>query len=163
MNRAKLIAVIGGADPPPAALEAAEEVGRLLAERGMGVVCGGLTGVMEAVCKGAYNAGGLTVGLLPSYREADANRYVKVAIPTGIGYARNTLVARSGRAVIAVDGSYGTLNEMSMALAEQIPVVALDSWEFSSGGKQDTAVYRASTPQEAVDMAITLAEKRADA
>ena len=134
MDRAKLIAVIGGAAPPSSALTAAEEVGKLLAERGMGVVCGGLSGVMEAVCKGAYNAGGLTVGLLPSYREADANQYVKVSIPTGIGYVRNSMVVRAGRAVIAIDGSYGTLNEMSFALAEQIPVVALDSWEFASGG-----------------------------
>ncbi len=163
MDRAKLIAVIGGADPEPAALTAAEEVGRLLAERGMGVVCGGLTGVMEAVCKGAFEAGGLTVGILPSYREADANQYVKISLPSGIGYVRNAMVVRAGRATIAIDGSYGTLNEMSMALAEGIPVVALDSWEFSVGGKQDTAVFRAATPQEAVDMAIELAQKRSDA
>lgn len=163
MDRAKLIAVIGGAAPPPSALKAAEEVGKLLAERGMGVVCGGLEGVMEAVCKGAFEAGGLTVGLLPSYREADANQYVKISLPTGIGYVRNAMVVRAGRAVIAVDGSYGTLNEMSMALAEGIPVVALDSWELAVGGKQDTAVHRAATPQEAVDMAISLAEQRGDA
>ncbi len=163
MDRAKLIAVIGGAAPKPAAREAAEEIGRLLAERGMGVVCGGLSGVMEAVCKGAYEAGGLTVGLLPSYREADANSYVSISIPTGLGYVRNALVVRAGRAVIAIDGSYGTLNEMSIALAEGIPVVALDSWELSVGGKQDTAAYRAATPREAVDMVVTLAEKRTDA
>ena len=162
MDRTKLISIIGGAAPPPEALVAAEEVGKLLAERGMGVVCGGLSGVMEAACKGAYQAGGLTVGILPSYREADANQYVKISIPTGLGYVRNALVVRAGRAVIAIDGSYGTLNEMSMALAERIPVVALDSWEFSSSGVQDTAVHRAATPQEAVDLAISLAEQRGD-
>ena len=162
MERLQLIAVIGGADPPPSALEAAEEVGRLLAERGMGVVCGGLSGVMEAVCKGAYGAGGVTVGILPSYREADANQYVTISIPTGIGYVRNSMVVRAGRAAIAIDGSYGTLNEMSMALAEGIPVVALDSWEFSTGGQPDTAVHRASSPHEAVDWAISLAHQRRD-
>ena len=160
MDRVKLIAVIGGAAPEPPALKAAEEVGKLLAERGMGVVCGGLGGVMQAVCKGAFEAGGLTVGILPSYRESDANQYVRISLPTGIGYVRNALVVRAGRAAIAIDGSYGTLNEMSIALAEGIPVVALDSWELAVGGKQDTAVYRAATPQEAVDMAISLADKR---
>ena len=163
MNQHKLIAVIGGSAPEPEALGAAEEVGRLLAERGMGVVCGGLSGVMEAVCKGAFEAGGLTVGLLPSYRAKDSNRYVRISIPTGLGWVRNSVVVRAGIAVIAIDGSYGTLNELALALAEEIPVVAIDSWNLEIGGKPDTAVHRAASPQEAVNMAITLAKQREDA
>ena len=162
MEATTLVAVIGGSAAPPQALEAAEEVGRLLAERGIGVVCGGLSGVMAAVCKGAAEAGGLTVGILPSSRAADANPHVKVRIPTGLGYVRNALVVRAGRAVIAIDGSYGTLNEMSMALAEGIPVVAIDSWNLEIGGHADTAVRRAATPQGAVDLALDLAARRGD-
>ncbi len=162
MEATTLVAVIGGSAAPPQALQAAEDVGRLLAERGVGVVCGGLSGVMEAVCKGADEAGGLTVGLLPSSRAADANSYVKVRIPTGLGYVRNAMVVRAGRAVIAIDGSYGTLNEMSMALAEGIPVVAIDSWKLEIGGQADVAVHRVETPQEAVDLALELAASRGD-
>ena len=162
MEATTLVAVIGGSAAPPQALQAAEDVGRLLAERGVGVVCGGLSGVMEAVCKGADEAGGLTVGLLPSSRAADANSHVKVRIPTGLGYVRNAMVVRAGRAVIAIDGSYGTLNEMSMALAEGIPVVAIDSWKLEIGGHADVAVHRVETPQEAVDLALELAASRGD-
>ena len=163
MDAATLIAVIGGSAPDPTSFRTAETVGRLLAERGMGVVCGGLSGVMEAVCKGAAEAGGLTVGILPSYRAADANRYVTVRIPTGLGYVRNAMVVRAGRAVIAIDGSYGTLNEMSLALAEGIPVVAVNSWNLEIDGRVDTQAHRVATPEEAVDLAVALAAGRGDA
>lgn len=157
MEAKELIAVIGGSQASVEALAMAEEVGRLLAARDVGVVCGGLTGVMEAVCRGARQAGGLTVGILPTNRAEDANPYVQVRVPTGIGIARNPLVVRSGRAVIAIDGSYGTLIEIGYALAEGIPVVALASWEIGIDGKADSAINRTATPEEAVEMAMTLA------
>lgn len=157
METKELIAVIGGSQASADILEMAEQVGRLLAARDVGVVCGGLTGVMEAVCRGAWQAGGLTVGILPTNRVEDANPYVQVKIPTGIGTARNALVVRSGRAVIAIDGGYGTLTEIGYALAEGIPVVALASWEIGIDGKADSAINRAATPEEAVETALTLA------
>ena len=91
----------------------AYEVGRELARRGAVVVCGGLTGVMEAVCRGAKEAGGTTVGILPGHDPAEANPYVDIPLPTGMGYARNAIVAKAGLAVIAIEGAYGTLSEMA--------------------------------------------------
>ena len=106
-----IISVIGGGDSPPAeALRMAEEVGRELARRNVAVACGGLDGVMEAVCKGAKAEGGVTIGILPGDDPDDANPYVDYPICTGMGYARNAIVAKAGRAVIARDGSYGTLS-----------------------------------------------------
>ena len=161
MDRPTLIAVIGGASPTPEMAAAAEEVGRQLAMRGAGVVCGGLGGVMEAVCRGAASEGGLTVGILPSNRAEDANEWVKVRIPTGIGIARNRLVALSGSAAIAIDGNYGTLTEIAYALVENIPVVALNSWELAIGGEPvEKGIYRVETPSEAAALAVDLASKR---
>ena len=106
--RKPAIAVIGGSSPTQAELKQGEEVGRLLAEAGAVLICGGLGGVMEAACRGAKSAGGLTVGIIPGADRNEANDYVDVVLPTGIGYARNALVAYSGQAVIAVGGSSGT-------------------------------------------------------
>ena len=161
MERPTLIAVIGGARPTAAMAAAAEEVGRELARRGAGVVCGGLGGVMEAACRGAVSEGGLTVGILPSNRAEDANEWVKVRIPTGIGIARNRLVALSGSAAIAIDGSYGTLTEIGFALVENIPVVALNSWELAIGGEPaEKGIHRVETPSEAAALAVDLAAER---
>lgn len=157
MERTELIAVIGGSTPSDDSLAMAERVGHLLADQGMGVVCGGLSGIMEAVCRGARESGGLTVGILPTSRAEDANPYVQVVIPTGIGIARNPVVVRSGKAVIAIDGSYGTLTEIAFALAEDIPVIALDSWEIAIGGQNETKIHRAKSPEDAVEMALKLA------
>jgi uncharacterized protein (TIGR00725 family) len=160
-EKTMLIAVIGGGLlVSPEALRLAEEVGRELARKGVGVVCGGLGGVMEAACRGASEEGGLTIGILPTSRAEDANPYVHVPIPTGLGHARNILVVRSARAVIAVDGGYGTLTEIAHALVEGTPVVALQSWEIAIDGRRDEAVHRAATAQEAVELAIKLARER---
>lgn len=155
-----LISVIGGANCPREVAAAAEAVGGELARRGATVVCGGLGGVMEAVCKGAREAGGHTIGILPGPSPSEANPYVEFAIPTGLGYNRNTIVVRAGRAVIAIDGSDGTLSEIAFALIYGIPVIGLDTWEFSQGGRADKRVLRAKGPVDAVEKALAAAKGR---
>ncbi len=155
-----IISVIGGNHPSAEALQQAEEVGRLLAQRGVTVVCGGLTGVMEAVCRGAKEAGGTTVGILPGNDPQEANSWVDIPICTGMGYARNVIVVKSGVAVIAVDGAYGTLSEIGHALGDGIPVVGLNTWSLASNGSADGGIVPAATPEEAVDRAIKLGEQR---
>lgn len=156
------ISVVGGSQCSPEAYALAEQVGRELALRGAIVVCGGLTGVMEAACKGAKSAGGLTVGVLPSHSYLDANPWVDIPIVTGLGYARNVIVVKTGRAVIAVDGSYGTLSEIAHALADGIPVIGLQTWTFSYNNheKNNNAIVLARTPGEAVEKALALAKQR---
>ncbi len=138
----------------------AEEGGRELARRGATVVCGGLKGVMEAVCRGAKAQDGVTIGILPGSDPADANPWVDYPICTGMGYGRNLAVVKSGRAVIAVDGSYGTLSEIGHALGDGIPVVGLNTWALARNGQTDGAIIRASTPAEAVEVALDLAQQR---
>ncbi len=154
------IAVIGAGEPPPEAVPLAEEVGRELARRGSIVVTGGLRGIMEAVCRGAKEAGGTTIGILPGTDPQDANPYVDIAICTGIGYARNLAVVRSGRAVIAVAGAYGTLSEIAHALGDGIPVIGLSTWSISRNGSVDAAIQVADSPADAVDKAIRAAQDR---
>jgi uncharacterized protein (TIGR00725 family) len=154
-----LIAVIGGETPLPAAAEAAEEVGRLLARNGCTVICGGRGGVMEAVCRGARAEGGHTIGILPGRDRSDANRYVEFPIVSGIGMARNSMVVLSADAVIAIDGSYGTLSEMAYALNYGKPVIGLDTWRFETAGESTDAVQRAATAAEAVSLAIAAARQ----
>jgi uncharacterized protein (TIGR00725 family) len=108
----------------------AEAVGRELARRGAVLVCGGLRGVMEAACRGAKEGGGLTVGILPGSDRAAANAFVDVAIPSGLGEARNALVVRAADALVAVGGGYGTLSEIALALKAGKRVVGLDSWDI---------------------------------
>lgn len=156
-----IISVIGGGDTPPAdALQMAEEVGGELARRGVTVVCGGLEGVMEAVCRGAKAAGGVTIGILPGDDPAEANSWVDYPVCTGLGYARNVIVVKSGRAVIAIDGAYGTLSEIGHALGDGIPVVGLNTWSLSRSGQPDGAIIPAKTPAEAVDKALEAAARR---
>lgn len=109
------VAVIGGSEAEKDELEVAYEVGRILGERGCIVICGGRTGIMEAVCKGAYDVGGITVGILMTSTGEDANPYVKIKINTGMGHVRNPLVVASGEFVIAIGGKWGTLSELSYA------------------------------------------------
>jgi len=153
-----LISVIGASQASPEETALAEEVGRRLAERGAAIVCGGLTGVMEAACRGAASASGLTIGILPGEDASEANPFVKVPIVTGLGYARNAIVARTGRAVIAIGGSYGTLSEIAFACQTGIPVVGLKTWSFSRDGVPDEAVVRVNSPADAVDAALSLAQ-----
>ena len=155
-----LISVIGASEPSPRVEALAEQVGAELARRGMTVVCGGLGGVMAAVCRGAKSAGGSTVGILPGDDPADANPWVDIPVCTGLAYARNVIVVKSGRAVIAVGGAYGTLSEIGHALGEGIPVVALETWELGRNGAADDSMVPADSPSDAVDKAITAARAR---
>ena len=130
MGRA-YVAVVGPGDATPDVLAAAEAVGRALGQGGAVVVCGGLGGVMEAACRGAKDSGGTTVGILPGVDRAAANRWVDVAVPTGLGEARNALVVRAADAVVAVAGGYGTLSEIALALKAGTPVVGLGTWDVA--------------------------------
>ncbi len=156
-KKKKFIAVIGASDASPEELKLAEEVGRQLAKQGAIVVCGGLSGVMEAACRGASSAGGLTIGILPGDNAKAANPYVQIPIVTGLGYARNALVAKSAQAVIAVGGSYGTLSEIAFALQGNIPVIGVKTWVLSRNGQSDDSIIRTESPIEAVKTALSLA------
>lgn len=155
-----IIAVIGGNDVSKPLAALAEEVGREIARQDAVLVCGGLGGVMEAACRGAAVEGGVTIGILPGENPQAANPYVKIPIATGIGYARNAAVAKSAQAVIAINGSYGTLTEIAYALQSGIPVIGLDTWSISSNGREDTSIIRAHSPKEAVEKALTLIKER---
>lgn len=144
----------GSADAPPADLDAAEDAGRALAEAGAVVVTGGRGGVMEAACRGARQAGGNTLGILPGLDRAEANEWVEIALPTGLGEARNALVVRAADALIAVGGEWGTLSEIALALAAGKPVVAVGSWELSRRGRPVDAIRRASGGAEAATLAL---------
>jgi uncharacterized protein (TIGR00725 family) len=155
-DKTTFIAVIGGSDCSLQEAKLAEEVGREIARQGAVLVCGGLGGVMEAACKGASQEGGLTVGVLPGDNRLTANPYVNIPIVTGIGYARNIAVVKSAQAVIAIDGSYGTLSEIGHALQSQIPVIGLNTWSLSIDGQPDDSIIKSDNPKEAVKRAIEL-------
>ena len=154
-KREKVIAVIGGSEPSPEEARLAEEVGRELARRGAILICGGLSGVMEAACRGAASEGGLTIGVLPGDTPDTANRYVRIPIVSGIGYARNVAVVKSAGAVIAIGGSYGTLTEIAYARQSDIPVIGLNTWLISRNGQTDDSIIVAENPAEAVDIALS--------
>jgi len=141
------IGVIGGARPDSKSYDLAHQTGRLIAENGAALVCGGLSGVMEAAAKGAKEAGGTTMGILPSNSPLDANPYIDIAIATGLGYARNSLVALNADVLIAVDGQYGTLTEIAYGIIYGKKIIGLGTWEIEG-------VIRAQTPKEAVDLAL---------
>jgi hypothetical protein len=138
------IAVVGGGECPPDVYERARLLGRLLAEQGHVVICGGLGGVMEAVCCGAREAGGTAVGILPGEKES-ANRCVSIVIATGMGHARNVIVVKSSDAVVAFPGEHGTLSEIAMALKMGKPVISLGGWKLPG-------LLEAGDPEEVVKM-----------
>ncbi len=152
-----LIGVIGGASPTAEEIAAAEAVGRTLAEGGAALVCGGLGGVMEAACRGAKSAGGLTIGILPGVDRSEANPYVDIPIVTGIRCARNVIITRTAQAVVAVGGSYGTLSEIAFALSFGVPVVGWGTWEMKRDGRAPSSIVYAATPEEAAARALALA------
>lgn len=155
-----IIAVIGNSSCSPEESRLAETVGELLAHRGATIVCGGLSGVMEAVCRGAKSQGGVTVGILPGEDATMANPWVDIPIVTGVGYARNMAVVKSAQAVIAIGGGYGTLSEIACALKSKIPVIGLNTWSLSLADHAVDAIIRVSSPTEAVDKVVALAENR---
>jgi uncharacterized protein (TIGR00725 family) len=144
---AMFIGVIGGSSADEETCRLAEEVGREIGRRGHVLVCGGLTGVMEAAARGASREGGLTVGILPTGKRADANDYIDVAVATDMGHARNAIIANTADVLIAVGGSYGTLSEISFGLKLGKRVVGLKSWDF------DEKIVKASDPADAVEKA----------
>lgn len=143
------MAVVGPAEAGPEVEEQAAAVGRALAGAGAVVVCGGLSGVMAAACRGAKEAGGTTLGILPGTDRSAANPWVDVAVATGMGEARNALVVRSADAVVALGGGYGTLSEIALALKTGRPVVGLGTWDIAG-------VEVVATPDEAVSLALAL-------
>ncbi len=142
---ARVIAVIGAGACDEATFQAARQVGELLAQAGCTVVNGGLSGVMDAVSQGAREAGGLVVGILPSADPADANSFLSMAVATGMGDARNAILANTAAGFVAVAGALGTLSEIAFAVKRGKPVVSLGSWEVCP------EVHQAATPKEAVD------------
>ena len=155
-----IISVIGGGQATPEIEALAEQVGRELARKGVTVACGGLMGVMAAVCRGAKGAGGTTIGILPGGDPKAANQWVDIPICTGMGYARNVAVVLTGRAVIAVDGAYGTLSEIGHALGLDIPVIGLATWSLSRDGSIDKGMILADDPSDAVEKALEAARVR---
>jgi uncharacterized protein (TIGR00725 family) len=152
------ISVIGAAEGASEILLDAEAVGRGIAEAGAVLVCGARTGVMEAASKGASEAGGAVIGVLPSLSRADANRYVTHVVATGIGEARNLAVVASGDAVIAVGGEWGTLSEIAYARKLGRPVVAMQSWTLRNRAGTDLGIVEVETAEDAVREALAAAQ-----
>ena len=144
------IGVIGGGECPHEVYEIAREVGGEIARQGFSLVCGGLGGVMDAACRGAQEAGGITIGILPTSDRRDANPYIDVVIPTGLGHARNILVVHASDALVAIDGGAGTLSEIAIALKVGKPIVGIMTWELEG------RVSMAQGGREAVTMVIDL-------
>ncbi|MEA1872503.1 MAG: TIGR00725 family protein [Chloroflexota bacterium] len=157
-----IISVIGASSCSPEEAKLAESVGELLAQQGAIVVCGGLGGVMEAVCRGAKSKGGLTIGILPGQDASMANPWVDIPVVTGLGEARNVVVVKSAQAVIAIGGGYGTLSEIAHALKSSIPVIGLNTWSLSRNGREDDSIIRVQSAAEAVDKAISLTKRDKD-
>jgi len=144
------IGVIGAGRCPYQIYKIAEDVGREIGKRGWILFCGGLGGVMEAVSKGCNTEGGLTVGILPGHDRTEANPYIKIAIPTGLGEARNLIIIRCSDIIISIGGGYGTLSEIGFALKQEKPVIGIKTWENIPG------VHYVSDPKEAISLAEKL-------
>ncbi len=147
------IGVIGAGICPPEIADIACHVGELIASRGGILYCGGLGGVMEAAARGASEAGGLTVGILPGSKASDANAFITVPVVTGMGHARNVILVRSSEAIIALPGSHGTLSEIALALKMWKPVVGLGAWGDLPG------VHVAKDPEDAVEQAFSFVDR----
>ncbi len=148
------IAVVGPGHADPREAAWAEEAGAAVAAAGAVLVCGGLGGVMQAACRGARSRAGTTVGLLPGIDRGDANGWVLLAVPTGLGEARNALVVRAADAVVAIGGAWGTLSEIALALKAGKPVVGLATWELMRAGEPVEGVIRAHDAGDAVGIAL---------
>jgi len=151
----KIVGVIGSTKADPDILRLAEEVGSEIAKRGAAVVCGGLGGVMEAVCRGARREGGLTIGIIPSDEKNDANPYVQIPIVTGMGMGRNVMLVKTADVIIAVGGEFGTLSEIAHALNIGKKVIGVRTWELEKArGRPIPNLIVASDPKQAVDIAM---------
>ncbi|MEO0301462.1 MAG: TIGR00725 family protein [candidate division WOR-3 bacterium] len=144
----KLIGVIGGSTCTKEIYEIAYEVGKNIAKSGNILICGGLSGVMEAACRGAYEAGGLTIGILPGDSKEESNKWVKIPIITGMGMARNVIIVKSSDAVIAIDGEYGTLMELAICSKLNKPLVKIKvPFKINTGIEEDN-------PEKAVELLL---------
>lgn len=155
-----LVAVIGAGACSEQETALAEEVGCRLAQAGAVVLTGGRGGVMAAASRGAAQAGGLTVGILPGEDAGQANPWVALPIVTGLGEARNAVLMRTAHVVIAVGGEYGTLSEIAFALKFGRPVVGLHTWQAVSQTGENLPLHKATTAAEAVAIALALAQPR---
>jgi len=149
----KIIGVIGGSSVDQTAYDTAYEVGGLIAKNDAILICGGLGGVMEAACKGAKEAGGTTIGILPGSYIGDANPYVDIPIAAGLGHGRNLIIINTAEALIAISGRFGTLSEIGFALQSGKPVFGLGTWDIDG-------VIACASAQEAVDKIIRRGESR---
>lgn len=147
------IGVIGASRCSPEIAELAEEVGREIGKRGAVLICGGLGGVMEFASKGVKEAGGLTIGILPGRSREEANAYIDVPIVTGMGHARNVIIAHSSDSMIAISGEHGTLSEIAIGLKLQKTIIGLNTWDIEG-------VIKVKTPVEAVEKAMMVSERR---
>jgi uncharacterized protein (TIGR00725 family) len=155
-----IIGVIGASRADEELLGLAEELGQEIASRGAAVVCGGMMGVMEAVCRGARSKGGLTIGIIPSDDKHDANQYVQIPIVTGMGVGRNVMLVKTADVVIAVGGEYGTLSEIAHALNIGKTVISLNSWQLEKATERSIPnLIDAEGPKEAVDLALDAISK----
>ena len=145
-----MLGVIGSGDENKNLNEQARLVGSLIAEAGYALINGGLGGVMEASARGAKEAGGLTIGLLPGSSRGDANPYIEVIVPTGMGDMRNALIVRASQGIIAIGGGAGTLSEIALALKADKPIVGLGTWDISE------KITRARDPKEAFSKLLAL-------
>ncbi|MDD2900932.1 MAG: TIGR00725 family protein [Syntrophales bacterium] len=153
MSNPLYVAVIGGGEAPPKILDLAREVGREVARRGAVLLCGGLGGVMAAAAQGAQEEGGVSLGILPDPDRSRANPYLTYSIPTNLGHARNVLIAHAADALIALDGSHGTISEAAIGLKMGKPVIGLQvTWEVPG-------LQRAATPGDAVAAALEMLAK----
>lgn len=150
----QLVAVIGGSEATAAEGAIARKVGALLAQAGLGLVTGGRGGVMLEACRGAKENGGTTLALLPGDDPRQANEFVDLAIPTGMGEMRNALIVRSARALIAIGGGYGTLSEIGFALRAGKPIIGINTYEISRNGDPVEDLRTAETAEEAVEWVI---------
>ncbi|MFQ6008547.1 MAG: TIGR00725 family protein [Candidatus Zixiibacteriota bacterium] len=152
-ERKPMIAVVGASKCSKKLRDMAAQVGKYVAEHGGVIVCGGLGGIMEGAARGAKEAGGVTIGILPTDNKDDANEFIDYVIPTGFGEARNIMVVRTADAVVAFPGKYGTLSEMAFALNADKPVVSVNAWRLSD------EIQQVENPVEAAELAMKLAKQ----
>lgn len=150
--RKKIVGVIGGHACSREVEQSAHQLGKKLAKVADILVCGGLGGVMKAVCSGFKAGGGLTLGIITSYDRQDANEYCDIVIPSGLGYARNVLVVQTGELIVALPGEYGTLSEVAFALQFKKPIISLSSWDIPG-------VIKVKTVDEAAEKVKSILNK----
>ena len=153
-KRKPIIAVIGAGKCSKKLRDMAGVVGKYIAEQGAVLVCGGMGGIMEGAAQGAREAGGVTIGILPTDNRADANAFIDYVIPTGFGEARNIMVVRTADVVVAFPGKYGTLTEMAFALLAEKPVISISAWKLGD------EIIQMDDPLEAAKKAVQLAQER---